>query len=453
MTSSRMFPARRRLLTSGAALALLLPLLPLYRCTAQDSVRTAGAVLGIVDTIMVGGNEKTQAYVILDEMTIKPGSYVTYEAINYDRGRIYSLGLFTRVDILYDSLGTRHFLYVDVRERWYIVPLPLFGFRDGDPHKIYFGGGLLWYNFRGRNQTLYGSLIFGYDPAISLAFADPQLDRKNNLYFTLSGSFSRVKNRSVIQSGLTGDFFERHFDLNSTLGKRFTLFETAGINIGLHDASVTSYLPGRTASPDGQDTYLYATASYMYDSRDLREYATSGTMVSLYVTKDGFGESTLSYTRFGADARRYIPFGAGFSLATRLFGSLVSGGLVPTYAHTYFGTGERIRGYYRTVMEGEDIAGGTVELRYSLLDARTFLFSAVAMPTEFSVWRFGISLALFTDTGVTWFRGDRLTPGSLSTGYGGGIHFLLPYSIVLRTEYAWNELGNGQFIIDIRGNI
>ena len=420
---------------------------------AQDTVRAGPPVLGVVDTIIVGGNDKTEAYVILDEMTIKPGSTVTYDAIEYDRGRIYSLGLFTRVDILYDSLGTQHFLFVDVRERWYIVPVPLFGFRDGDTHKFYFGGGLLHYNFRGRNQKLYGSVVFGYDPAISLSFSDPQLDREDNLYFASSFGFSRVKNRSVIQSDLTGDFYEQHYDINGTVGKRFNLFETAGINVGFHDVSVTSYLPGRTVSLNGQDSYLYASLSYMYDSRNLREYATSGTMIWLYANKNGFGESPVNYSRFGADARKYVPFGGGFSLATRLFGSLVGGGLVPTYAHTYFGAGERIRGYYRTVTEGEDIAGGTAELRYSLLDARTFLFSAIAMPSEFSVWRFGISLVLFTDTGATWFRGDRVTPGSFETGYGAGVHFLLPYSVVLRTEYAWNEFGAGQFIIDFRGNI
>jgi len=452
MTFSSPSGERLRGLLNSAGIAALVFFLR-AEGAAQDTARTASPVLGVVDTIMVGGNDKTEAYVILDEMTIKPGSMLTSEAIEYDRGRIYSLGLFTRVDILYDSLGTQHFVFVDVRERWYLVPLPIFGFRDGDTHKFYFGGGLLHYNFRGRNQKLYGSVVFGYDPAISFSFADPQLDRENNLYFASSAGFSRVKNRSVIQSDLTGDFYEEHYDINGTVGKRFNLFETAGINIGLHEVSVTSYLPGRTVSPNGRDTYLYASLAYMYDSRNLREYATSGAMISLYASKNGFGESTLSYSRFGADAREYVPFGRGFSLATRLFGSLVAGGLVPTYAHTYFGAGERIRGYYRTVMEGEDIAGATVELRYSLLDARTILFSAVAMPAEFSVWRFGISLSLFTDTGATWFRGDRLTPGSFASGYGGGIDFLLPYSVVLRTEYAWNEFGTGQFIIDFRGNI
>jgi len=421
------------------------------RSAPADTTRVP--VLGIVDTVIVGGNEKTQAYVILDEMTLRPGSPVTAEAMEYDRLRIYSLGLFTHVDIMYDSVKSVHFLYVEVRERWYIVPIPIFGFRDGDPHKIFFGAGLLHYNFRGRNQTLYGSLIFGADPSVAFSFTDPQIDRANNLFAAASASYSRVKNRSVVQSELTGDFYERHIDLNGTIGKRFTLYESGGINAGFHDVDVTSWLPGRTVSPKGTDRYIYVTASYYYDSRNLKEYATSGTMLSLYVTRNGFGESAVGYTRFGADAREYLPFAPGFSLATRLFGSVVSGGIVPTYAHTYFGTGERIRGYYRVVMEGENIAGGTAEIRYSLLDPRTFYFSAVSIPSEFSVWRFGISLVLFTDTGTTWYRGDRLQVASLATGYGAGVHFLLPYSVILRTEYAWNLYGTGQFIIDIRGNI
>jgi len=453
MTLPCRLPSRLRRLVRSAAIPAALLVFPRADAATQDTARAASPVLGIVDTIIVGGNQKTKAYVILDEMTIKPGSLLTYDAIAYDRSRIYSLGLFTRVDMLYDSLGTKHFLFVDVSERWYILPIPIFGFRDGDPHKIFFGGGLLHNNFRGRNQKLYGSAVFGYDPALSFSFSDPQLDRENNLYFALSAGFSRVKNRSVEQSELTGDFFEEHYDLSSTVGKRISLFASAGITVGFSDVSVTSYLPGRTVSSSGRDTYIYATASYGYDSRNLREYATSGSMISLYATKNGFGESDVDYSRFGADARTYIPFAEGFSLATRLFGSVVSGGLVPTYAHAYFGTGERIRGYYRTVTEGEDLVGGTVELRYSLLDARTILFSAVPVPSEFSVWRFGISLALFTDTGAIWYRGDKLTFSSFASGYGGGIHWLLPYSVVVRTEYAWNDYGVGQFIIDIRGNI
>ena len=54
---------------------------------------------GVVDTVIVVGNDKTKESVILREMTLKPGTEATPEAIEFDRGRIYSIGLFTSVDI------------------------------------------------------------------------------------------------------------------------------------------------------------------------------------------------------------------------------------------------------------------------------------------------------------------------------------------------------------------
>jgi outer membrane protein assembly factor BamA len=132
---------------------------------------------------------------------------------------------------------------------------------------------------------------------------------------------------------------------------------------------------------------------------------------------------------------------------------MVSGTLIPTYARGYFGSGERIRGYYTTIWEGENLAGGTAELRCALLEPRTFLFSALPLPPEFSIWRFGVSLALFADTGIAWFRQDNVRLGSFASGYGAGLHFLLPYGYVLRTEYARNNRGHGEFILDLRGSI
>jgi len=421
---------------------------------AQEIAVSPGETpLGIVDTIIVSGNEKTKTYVILDEMTLKPGSTVTQGAITYDRNRIYSLGLFTKVDVFFDSLGTQRFLFVDVRERWYIIPVPILGFRDGDPKKIYYGAGLLHTNFRGRNQKLYGSAVFGFDPAFSFSFADPLFDRESSTYIATSVSTANVRNRSEVEASLTGDFDERHVDLSGTLGKRFGLFETADISPGVHYVKVSIYRQGRTADPDGTDLYLYATASYNHDTRDLREYSMRGSLAHFYFTKNGFGESAVNFSRFGFDLRTFIPLVTDFSLGFRGHASLVSGSTIPTYARAYYGSSERIRGYYHTVWEGEDLAGGTVELRYLVYDPRTFVFSAIPMPVEFSVWRFGVGLALFCDFGAAWYRHDELQLASFGSGYGAGINFLLPYGAVLRVEYAWDNYGRGQFIVDLRTSI
>ena len=407
----------------------------------------------VVDTILISGNERTKDYVILDEMTIMPGTLATPQLIEFDRSRIYSLALFTHVDMSPDTLGGRRALVVDVGERWYLIPIVEFGFRDGDPKRPYFGGGLVDYNFRGRNQRLSGVAVFGDNPAAGFGFRDPLIDRSRQLSFSGNISYSRIRNKSQIESAITGDFDEDHYDINTALGRRFSLFETATLNLGFEEVQIANYRPGRTASSTGKDAYLYATASYAYDTRDLREYPADGALLNFFVTKNGFGEATLSYTRLGADLRKYIPLPLDFSVAGRAFGNFALGTFIPPYGRVYFGYNEIIRGYDREVFEGEDVVGATVELHWPLLAARTIRFTAIPLPPEFSVWRFGVGLALFADAGTTWFRNQPVTFNSFSSGYGAGIHFLLPYSAIMRVEYAWNEYGRGQFILDFRSSI
>ncbi len=406
----------------------------------------------IIDTVLVLGNKKTKEFVILDEMTLTRGKVFTEEAALFDRERIYSLGLFTRVNLDYQRIDTTGFLIVDVNERWYLIPFPIFGFRDGDPKRPYYGLGLLHNNFRGVNQKIYGAFALGADPSASLQFSDPLIDRENRLFFAVGLSTSRVKNKSIEQASLTGDFYERHYDVHAQLGKRLDLFTTTSVWLGYGVVQVTEYEPERTVSPTGKDNSIYASVDYTYDSRDLREYASRGSYTTLIVTKYGFGESDVDYTRFGADFRTYAPLPLDLTFAARAYGSVVAGGILPTYAHEFIGFSEKIRGYYGSVFEGEDIAGGAVELRYPLLRAITINVSSLPIPEEFSIWRFGIILAAFSDVGTVWHRGDELKLNSFRSGYGGGLHFLLPYGYIARIEAAANQYGKWQFIFDLRGS-
>ncbi len=430
---------------------LFLSLSPLL-LQAQDRppMQDLTRVLGIADTVIVAGNTSTEAYVILNEMTLKPGRAVTQEAMDYDRDRIYSLGLFTRVEITYDSLAGMRFLFVDVGERWHLVPIPIFGFRDGDPKKIYFGGGILHNNLRGRNQKLLAYLTLGYDPSLALAYSDPLFDHENRLSFSASLSYNRIRNRSELDAELRGEFDENHYSASVGLGKRFSLYQSASVSVGYKLVHVSEYQPGRTVSTDGKDSFVHITLGYTHDSRDLFEYPTQGTFLQLFVTKQGLGFGPVNSARYGVDVRTYSSLPLRLTLVLRFKGSLVSGGEVPTYAHAYFGYTERIRGYFYTVLQGEDIVGGTVEVRYPLFPARTYHVTFIPLPPEFAYWRFGIGLALFGDTGTTWFRGERLTWSSLYSGFGGGLDLLLPYGLVVRLAYGWNDHLRGEFILDLR---
>ena len=420
---------------------------------SQASRMSPDAPLGVIDTVIVGGNAKTRAYVILDEMSLRKGDTATFAAMEYDKNRIYGLGLFTRVDIAYDSLQGMRFLFVDVNERWYLIPYPIFGFRDGDVKRPFGGAGFLHNNVGGRNQKLYASLVFGSDPSAALSFSDPLIDPAHRLFFSGGLSFSRVRNKTQVDVQTTGPFDELNYDLNGTVGKRFTLSQTAGLNLGYHAIHVTSWYSGRTVSNDGTDRFPYATVFYGLDSRDLYEYASRGEYLSASLTKYGFGGSAFNVSRMFADMRMYRELPLGFIVASRLFGNLTWGGEVPTYAHVFFGYGDRLRGWFTTVIEGDDNVGYTLELRHYLFPPRYFRVNFVSLPPEFSILRFGIAAALFANTGTAWYRGDRLSWESLYSGYGGGLHFLLPYSLVVRVEYAWNQFHHGEFILDLRGSI
>ena len=438
----------RLILSVHAAVAGLLLFSPF--ASAQEEATPPSPAAMIVDTVEVIGNTSTREYVILNEMALRPGMPVNAELLQYDRARIYSLGLFTFVDLSLDTLGGRKTLRVLVSERWHYFPLPLFGFRDGDPKRPYYGAGFLHNNFQGRNQKLYGSMVFGYNPSAQLSFREPLIDPTHRLSFSSAASFSRVRNKSEIEAEATGDFDEMHYEVGVGIGKRLTLFESISLSLSYQVVEISSYRFQRTVSASGIDRFLYATAGYSLDSRDLHEYPTRGGYFAAAVTKYGLGTSDVDFARIGVDLRGYLPLGASFTLAGRFTGSMVAGGMVPTYARMYFGYGERIRGYFRTVLEGEDLLSSSVELRFMLLPVRVFRLPTNLLPDEFTIWQFGISLALFADAGTTWFRGDPLNLNSFLSGYGGGIRFLLPYGIVARTEYALNNYGKGQFILVFR---
>ena len=435
--------------------AALLTLASLFLSPSTQSQETAetdrpDAPLGVVDTVTVEGNTKTETYVILNEMTLKAGSVVTREAIAFDRNRIYSLGLFTRVDIWYDSSFSPRTLRVIVGERWHIIPLLLFGFRDGDPKKVYFGAGVLHNNLRGRNQKLYASFTLGYNPSFAFAYQDPLLDHDHHLFFSTGLGIERVRNRSVVEAEQTGDYDERHYGVSAGIGKRFSLYTTARVLAGYTVVAIDDYRPGRTVSADGKDMFPQLTLAFTLDSRDLVEYALTGTYVDAYATLNGLWLSTVEFARFGGDIRHYHRITDMVTIATRVHGSMVAGGMVPVYAQSYFGYTERIRGEYETVLQGENIMGGTVEARFMVLKPRVLNLDFLPIPSEFAFFRYGIGVALFADVGTVWDRGDRITLTSFVSGYGGSLDLLLPYSFSVRLAYAWNEYRRGQFILDLR---
>lgn len=396
-----------------------------------------------VSKIVIVGNETTRDYVIIREMILKVGARLDTVAMEHDKKQIYSLQLFNKVDIDYTIEGKEATVFVRVSERWYIFPLPIVGFKYRDLKKMFYGLSLIHQNLRGRNEKIMASAVFGYDGWFDLAYQNPRLTDDDDIFLRSEVGFHHVRNQNTSE----GEYDQKVSTGSVMLGKRHGLYLTV-LGFARFDMwDVPDLLQGRTVSSTGIDRFITIGSTVQYDRRDIREYATAGEYISVSLVKYGLGESDVNLFRYGIDLRDYEPLGGDVSLCGRVFGSFLGGGVSPTYLHAYFGYFDRIRGYYSTVLEGEDIVGGGLELRVPILKPRYTTVSIKYLPPEFSVWRYGLYAGVFADGGTTWFRTDQVLKNPWYAGYGAGLHFLLPYSLVLRTEYALNQHGKSQFVL------
>jgi outer membrane protein assembly factor BamA len=400
----------------------------------------------IVDNIVIVGNKVTKSFVILREMSLLPGSRVTKEAIEYDKKRIYSLQLFNSVEIhINPSEFSNVTLIVEVKERWYIYPFPIWGIKDRDWKKFYFGLGLMNTNFRGRNEKIYAIGTLGYEPSFSIYYRNPEIDYSKDVFLETSMGYVRGENKS---KNFNGNYRQHFISFSLTLGKRFGNFHTFSTTAAYQIVKVSEYKYGRVLNPWGKDAYPILSAGYRYDTRDLNDYTLSGTFINVQVSKYGLFQPNIDYWRYNIDYRRFIPMFPRLVFAARAFTNTAGGGKIPIYNHLYLGYSERIRGHYSELYEGENIFGTSGELRFIILEPKYINLDGVFM-SEFSVWKFGIAAALFGDAGTTWYRNYPFALHNFIKGYGAGLHFILPYGFVLRTEYALNEYRAGEFIFDL----
>ncbi|MBI2620327.1 MAG: hypothetical protein HYW57_09610, partial [Ignavibacteriales bacterium] len=329
-----------------------------------------------IRSIRVHGNETTKAHIILREMTTRVGDTLDLDVLQYDKDRIYSLGLFNRVEIDYSAAGSDADLIVRVHERWYLYPFPVLGFKYRDPRNLYYGLGLIHSNFRGRNEKLMFSFALGFDRWISLVYQNPKLTADDDIYFRASLVSARVQNLSPDR----GLYRQKNNGGHVTIGKRFGHFSLARFSAGYEGWSVSDEVAGGTLTPGGRDVFGTLGFDYTYDSRDVREYSMRGSLLFLSATKFGFGESYVDFFRYRFSSSVFLPVLDGASVGARAHGEFSAGGPVPRYRYVYFGYGERIRGYFKRVLEGENIVGGNIELRLPILSPRYYQFPYSPLP-------------------------------------------------------------------------
>lgn len=413
-----------------------------------------------VTSIIIAGNEITDEDVIKREILTRENSKLDAVLLQEDAERIYKLGLFNKVQVFpvpTDSIAKVKVMFL-VEERFYILPLPQGGFKNGEFSKFWAGAKITWNNFRGRNETAAISFGVFYEPFIDLSYSVPWIGKYAHFFSSASISYSKNYNRSLIALNDTvgnsipsssDNFAIYNFKASYSLGKFFSKDFSVSSSLKYHIMETSQYEPGRTVSPDGKDNYLTFSAFGRFDTRNSHEYTLSGSYYTLEYEKFGFGE-LMDFNRVTFESRKFIPIKLGehygITFATRTLGAISFGGTIPTYLNEFFGYNNIIRGHKKVVLEGENKLGLFNEIRIPVIDP--FYFEGKKMPVINKIsmlkslsYKFGLYATLFFDVGGVWNKNDNFFKTQFENGFGAGLNFILPFGFVGRTDFAFRKEG------------
>ncbi len=403
-----------------------------------------------VDSIEIKGNNTTKDYIILRELTFGIGDTITPKIVQYNKERIFSLEIFTKVDLNPVIVDNKNILIISVEESWYIYPIPFVSLKDKDWKKISYGAYLVLKNFRGRNESLFGEAAFGYDPSFALTYHNPYLLFKQSISLSVFTRYGNIKNKSLNAELLYGsDFSNKSISGGFEIGKRFGLYNRFKTNISYNYIEAPTYLDGITASDSRIDRYPAIGFNYSYDTRDLIQFPKNGIFASADYTLKGLGINGISYQVTTLDFREYRPLIGDLISKWRFTCRLTSGKKIPYYDYSFLGYNERIRGHYFREMEGNNYYLASLQFNYPIIkDLHVKLDFIPIIPKELLSYRIAFYWELFGDTGATKNRGQSFSINDFKSGYGTGLALLvLPYS-VLRVELAFDEYKNTQWIFD-----
>lgn len=417
----------------------------------SDSLKELSQKSIVVDSILVFGNDITEEDIILRELTFSPGDTVTEKTISFNKERIYSLGLFTKVNLYVYPIESKNVLIIDVEESWYIYPIPTASLRENDWKKLSYGLYLVVKNFRGRNETLITSIELGYDPAFRLSYSKPNLVPGSDIFWGADFSYKSINNKSSFAEALFGeDFIQKFITGSLQIGKRFGNYQRASIALNYNYVETPKYFTKVNASDERIDRYPSIYTAYSYDTRDLIQFPKEGILASGYIEFKGLGVNGINYQVFGFDVRHYQKLIDDITFKWRLTSRFTSGKSIPYYDFSRIGYNEKIRGNYKTVQEGNNYYLGSIEFFYPLIKDFNISFDFIPLiPKELLSYRVALYLEIFGDTGAAKILGSPLTFKSFRSGYGVGLNLLvLPYNI-LRFELAFDEYQNSEFILGL----
>jgi len=433
-----------------------------------------------IDNIFIIGNKKTKASIILRELSVKKGMSLYYpdlmKHLDSDQDKIYNTRLFNEVKVNTLDLSTdRVDIVVQVNERWYTYPIPVFKLEDrnlndwiknqgADFSRVNYGIKFTQYNLRGRNEKLKLGAQFGFTNNYFISYKIPYIDRSQKNGLEIKVGYRENKNTPYIteehkQVFLTSEeiqFQETYSFITYTRRSQFYNFHDVTFEYNNSKISDTLNIvnPRYFSNRETQQQYLALRYKFTKDKRDIVAYPLKGYRIQVELSKIGLGiHNELDIVDFRATHDRYLEIGKKmyFSIYTK---AVVSSPNNQSYS-LFPSLGKRedfVRGYELYLIEGSSYA-------LNKLSFKRLLFKGVKKMNPFKAKQFkslpyALYLKTYFDTGYVdnfneYEQNNRLT-NRLIYGAGVGLDFVTFYDFVIRSEYSINDEKESGFFFHFR---
>ncbi|HYG02386.1 MAG TPA: BamA/TamA family outer membrane protein [Chryseosolibacter sp.] len=436
-----------------------------------------------VNRIFITGNRITRDKIIIRELSLKTGDVVfsaDLEALlDLDRKKLLNTRLFNTVDIrMLELEPMRIDLIVEVTERWYTFPAPIFELADRnfndwwqnynhDLERVNYGLRLYQYNMRGRNETLRLHAQFGFQRRFEILYRFPYIDKQQKHGLSFDFTYAETKNAVFRTFDHKYEFLQAENILRTnrfggiTYTYRNSFYQTHFLKAEYYntffDDTLQEINPIYMPRNESEQTYTSLTYGFTSDHRDYVSYPLKGHVLSTEARAVGLLASddveklevTVSYSK-------YLTLKKKFFLSNNIVGYASTPSDLPYINFGVLGLRRQfVRGYEIYVIEGPFYAINKTTFK-KLLFARNYHW--VAMPIEqFRHIPLAVYLKTYADFGYvknydpyeTLQINTRLSD-KLITGAGVGVDIVGSYDVVLRFEYTFNAEGERGFFFHLR---
>jgi outer membrane protein assembly factor BamA len=454
------------------------PQLPLVADSLQNRVLE-------INRVIILGNKVTRDRIILRELSLKPGDTISSNRIDNqlvrDRAKIYNLRLFNTVVVRwmeFDAMAAKVDLIVEVTERWYIFPQPIFELSDRNFNewwqnynhsfkRVNYGLRLYETNFRGRNEKLRFTAQFGFVRKFLLTYSIPNIGalQRSGLIFDIS--YGEPKNLPYRTEDHKLKFLEGRTTLKTSLAGSITysfrrsFYETHGFTVEYQNARVADTIPILNPNyyKEGDRYQHLASVSYSFNSehRDVIAYPMKGYQFGFFVSKTGLGLGMdVNLFETNATFAKHVDLGKGFNFANFSSVYLSTPNNQPYSVYSALGYRRQfLRGYEVYVIEGPQFF-----LNKSTIKKKIFsrAWTLEDMPLEqFSYVPVALYLKAYFDFGfVNTYDlykeqnfNTRLS-NRLLMGTGIGLDLVTMYDNVFRFEYTFTREGTNGFFFHVK---